>query len=167
MTVRWKPLLAISGLFLVIGIMGLLAMVYALAPSNAPELLAKARKARAAHKLRSPRSIISARFRRRARTARFTKSWARCIGNGRRPFPTRRNRRSGMQATASFAEAARRGKNLVEPRRVLLAEALPSAASKRLKSGRRSWLLSNLRTPTRTMCSPRRSLTRRPRRRTR
>ncbi len=50
MTVRWKPLIVLSGLFLMIGVMGLLAITFALAPGKAEDLLPKARESAKAGK---------------------------------------------------------------------------------------------------------------------
>src|SRR4051794_32799793 len=43
MTVRWKPLIVLSGLFLLTGLMGLLAIVYALMPGRSEDILPLAR----------------------------------------------------------------------------------------------------------------------------
>ena len=48
MTVRWKPLLVLSGLFLVIAVAGLVAIVFALVPRDSAEILRLARAERAA-----------------------------------------------------------------------------------------------------------------------
>lgn len=44
MTVRWKPLIVLSGLFLVVAVFGLLAVTLDLIPANAAEVLPQARK---------------------------------------------------------------------------------------------------------------------------
>lgn len=127
MTVRWKPLLAISGLFLVIGIMGLLAMVYALAPNNAPELLAKARKARAAHRYDEAKIHYLRVLQTEGKDGKIHQELGEMYTEWSETLTDPKKAEIAMQATASFAEAARRGKNLVKPRRALLAEALASA----------------------------------------
>lgn len=46
MTVRWKPLLVMSGLFLVVGLIGVVAITITLAPKSAQGIVQKARTAR-------------------------------------------------------------------------------------------------------------------------
>src|SRR4051794_18075774 len=48
MTVRWKPLLILSGLFLVTAVLGVIAMVYSMAPGGAGDILPVARAERSA-----------------------------------------------------------------------------------------------------------------------
>ena len=48
MTVRWKPLLILSGLFVVIAIVGVIAMAYTLVPRGSADILPLARAERAA-----------------------------------------------------------------------------------------------------------------------
>jgi predicted Zn-dependent protease len=43
MTVRWKPLILLSALFLVVGVMGVIAIMYTLVPGRASDLVAAAR----------------------------------------------------------------------------------------------------------------------------
>jgi cellulose synthase operon protein C len=43
MTVRWKPLILLSALFLMVGVMGVIAITYALAPGRSSDLLALAK----------------------------------------------------------------------------------------------------------------------------
>lgn len=43
MTVRWKPLIVLSGLFLVVAVMGLFAITYVLMPGRAEDVLPRAR----------------------------------------------------------------------------------------------------------------------------
>ncbi len=47
MTVRWKPLLVLSGLFAVIAVVGLIAMAFTLVPRGSSAILATARAERA------------------------------------------------------------------------------------------------------------------------
>src|SRR3954454_23266466 len=48
MTVRWKPLMILSGLFVIIALVGVIAMAYTLVPRGAAEILKVARATRAA-----------------------------------------------------------------------------------------------------------------------
>src|SRR4051794_1490435 len=48
MTVRWKPLLVLSGLFLIIAVIGVVAIVFTLVPRGSSNILPQARAARAA-----------------------------------------------------------------------------------------------------------------------
>src|SRR5262249_40539797 len=47
MTVRWKPLLILSALFLVIAVVSVIAFAYALVPRSSADILPMARAARA------------------------------------------------------------------------------------------------------------------------
>src|SRR4051794_37406561 len=48
MTVRWKPLLVLSGVFAVIAVIGVIAMAFTLVPRGSAEILPTARAERAA-----------------------------------------------------------------------------------------------------------------------
>src|SRR5207248_1157777 len=48
MTVRWKPLLVLSGLFLIIAVIGVVAIVFTLVPRGSADILPQARAERAA-----------------------------------------------------------------------------------------------------------------------
>ena len=48
MTVRWKPLLVLSGLFVVVAVIGLVAMAFTLVPRGSRDILPAARAERVA-----------------------------------------------------------------------------------------------------------------------
>ena len=48
MTVRWKPLLVLSGVFSVVAVVGVIAMAWSLVPRSAQGVLKQARTAAAA-----------------------------------------------------------------------------------------------------------------------
>src|SRR3954451_24802334 len=50
MTVRWKPLLILTGLFVVIAVVGVIAMAYTLVPRGSADILPVARAERAARR---------------------------------------------------------------------------------------------------------------------
>jgi len=124
MTVRWKPLLVLSGLFLVIAVVGLLAMAVALAPRGAADFLAKARAERSSKQFDRAKIHYQNAIQADAKDpavheemAAFYADWAATLPRDKaEPIRTLR--------LGSLAEAAKRGKRLVGPRRLLLAEAI-------------------------------------------
>ena len=59
MTVRWKPLLVLSGLFLVIAVLGVIALVYTPGGQGSAEILTQARAERDSHhQQRSQRWVV-------------------------------------------------------------------------------------------------------------
>ena len=48
MTVRWKPLLVLSGLFLIIAVIGVVTIMFTLVPGGSRDILPQARAERAA-----------------------------------------------------------------------------------------------------------------------
>ncbi len=127
MTVRWKPLLVLSGLFVVIAMLGVLAMAYALAPNNTPELLAKARRDRGLHKFEEAKIHFLRALQAEPKNAKIHQELAELYTAWGKTAAEPKKSELELQAAASLAECAKYDKTLAQPRRVLLAEALRQA----------------------------------------
>ena len=124
MTVRWKPLLILSGVFAFIAVVGVVAITYAMKPRGSVGMLRDARAFRAAKRY----SDADIHFQRalqvegknpaihEERAAMFA-DWVRSASSEQQP-----NLR--VQRLKSLADAAKFGKTLKEPRRALLASAM-------------------------------------------
>jgi cellulose synthase operon protein C len=124
MSVRWKPLVILTGLFAVVAMLGLVAMAFVLAPRTSA--LQLARSERTAHNY--PRAEIHYRqalqkepknARLLLETAEFYDEWAEGVAADRV--------KHRLFRLKYLADAAKYGKQLVEPPRLLLAEALRQA----------------------------------------
>ncbi|MEO6809007.1 MAG: hypothetical protein ABI353_07830, partial [Isosphaeraceae bacterium] len=122
MTVRWKPLIVLSGLFLVVAVLGLLAFVL-VPPYGSDDVLPMARAEWKAKKY--DRALIQ--FQRalqkdpknaeiHEQVAAMYADWAEAVPAKRGDLRARRLR--------SLADAAKYGRQRAEPRRLLLADAL-------------------------------------------
>jgi predicted Zn-dependent protease len=122
MTVRWKPLIVMSGLFLVVGVLGLIA--YAVIPSDPGNL---AGQARAEWKTRKKydRALIQYRraLQKDGRNPELHEQMAQMFAEWAEQAPAKRNELRA-QRLHSLTEAAKYGKQRVAPRRMLLADAL-------------------------------------------
>ncbi len=74
MTVRWKPLLVLSGLFLVVALVGVVAITLSLVPRSSQGILKMARGHERPAASRIPRSTTSKPSSSNPRTLRFTRS---------------------------------------------------------------------------------------------
>ena len=128
MTVRWKPLLVLSGLFLVTAVMGLMAIVYAMMPRGSADLLGLARADRQAHKYDN--AVVQ--YRRALQKdgkdaaihmemAAMYAEWADGLPPG---APAEKRAELRVLQLRALAEAAKFDKRRAEPRRRLLADAL-------------------------------------------
>ena len=128
MTVRWKPLILLSALFLLVGVMGMIAITFALIPGRPSDLLALARADWSAK--RFEKSQIQ--FKRalqvdrknpaiHSELARMYADWAEAVPANRAELRTLR--------LHELEEAARLDKRAAEPRRLLLAERLDAEES--------------------------------------
>ena len=93
MTVRWKPLLIMSGLFLAVALVGVVAITVTLVPRSAPGHSAVEHEQREPDAaIRRCRDLLTSKsFSSKPRTRPFTKSSPACISTGR--DPRRRPRR--------------------------------------------------------------------------
>src|SRR4051794_18836049 len=124
MTVRWKPLMVLSGLFLVFAVAGLLAIAFALVPRNSAELLRLAQDERAAKQYE--RAVIQYRraLQQSPRDARIHQEMADLYAEWAGQAPPEKRAELRAQRLRALVEAAKFDKKGVAPRRLLLAEAL-------------------------------------------
>lgn len=124
MTVRWKPLIVLSGLFLVIGVGGLLVVALDLVPANATQILPTAREEwKAGHYGNAQIHFLRA-LQAEPKSAKIYSELAQMYGEWMRSEkdPTKRSQLRAERLSA-LADAAKHGKDPA-PRRALLSDAL-------------------------------------------
>ncbi|MHC5542274.1 hypothetical protein ACYOEI_28965, partial [Singulisphaera rosea] len=124
MTVRWKPLLILSGLFVVIAVVGVITMAYTLIPRGSGDFLPQARADRGAKKYEKAENrykqalqVDSHNPSLHEEMAGFYKEWAAVASPDIRA-------KLQMQRIQALSQARAIGKTLPEPRRQLLADAM-------------------------------------------
>ena len=93
MTVRWKPLFILSGLFFVVAVLGVIAMAWTLVPKSAQGVLKQARAAAAAGRFEDAEIHYKQALQFEAKSARSMRSSPTSTATGARPRrPTVRRR---------------------------------------------------------------------------
>jgi predicted Zn-dependent protease len=124
MTVRWKPLLVLSGLFAVIALVGFVAIAATLIPRGSADILPKARAERAARQYDKALIHYKRALQVDGRNASIHEEMAAMFGEWAAHAPAEKRREVEGMRLAALAEAAKYGKTLREPRRQLLAAAM-------------------------------------------
>jgi predicted Zn-dependent protease len=124
MTVRWKPLLVLSGLFAVIAVVGFAAIAYTLIPRGPADILPKARAERAAGQYEKAQIHYQQVLQMDGKNPAVHEELAAMYGEWAAKAPAEKRAEIRGWRLASLAEAARFGKTLREPRRELLAAAM-------------------------------------------
>jgi tetratricopeptide (TPR) repeat protein len=124
MTVRWKPLLVLSGLFVVIALVGFIAIAATLIPRRSNDILPAARAERKAGQFDKALIRYKQALQVDGRNAAIHEEMAAMFAEWAAKAPAERRPEILRDRLASLAEAAKYGKTLREPRRLLLAEAL-------------------------------------------
>ncbi|SIO65453.1 Tetratricopeptide repeat-containing protein [Singulisphaera sp. GP187] len=124
MTVRWKPLLVLSGLFLVIAIVGVVAIAYTLIPQGSSDILPQARAARSAKQYEKALIHYKRALQKDGRNAAIHEEIAKMYGEWAEQVPPEKKPEIQYGRIESLIAAARYGKTLKEPRRLLLADAV-------------------------------------------
>ena len=136
MTVRWKPLLILSGLFLVTAAVGVMAIAYTMmsAPGS-DDLLALARKDRQARKYDNAVVHYRRALQQDAKNPAIHMELATLYAEWSGQAPAERRPDLRAQQLRSLADAAKYDPRRAEPRRLLLADALahdePAEAAQR------------------------------------
>ena len=122
MTVRWKPLIVLSGMFLVIAMMGLLAITYAM-PGRAEDRLPRARAAARAGKFDDAIIHYRQALQLDPKNVAIHEEMAEMLGlwlasNPKKPAEVRAMRNRALRDAANY------GKGRAGPRQKLLADAL-------------------------------------------
>ncbi len=124
MTVRWKPLIVLSGLFLGFAAAGLLAFFFVLAPGDVQEVLAQARAARSAGQFDSAKIHYLQALQQDGRNIEIYEELAEFYGEWAETDPKEKRRQLEGERLRALVEAAKLDKNALAPRRALLEEAL-------------------------------------------
>ncbi len=125
MTVRWKPLLILSGLFLATTVVGVLAIAYTMMSApGAGDLLALARKDKAVGKYDNAVVHYRRALQQDAKDPAIHMELAGLYGEWLDSAPSERRGELRAQRLRSLADAAKYDKRRAEPRRLLLADAL-------------------------------------------
>jgi tetratricopeptide (TPR) repeat protein len=125
MTVRWKPLMVLSGLFVVIAVLGLAAIVLAMLPAGrAEDLLPAARAERAAKQYARAEIQYRKALQRDGKDPKVHLEMAEMYAEWAAVAPPDRLARLQANRLHALDEAAKYGKQLAEPRRLLLIDAL-------------------------------------------
>ncbi|MBX6312725.1 MAG: tetratricopeptide repeat protein [Isosphaeraceae bacterium] len=123
MTVRWKPLIVLSGLFVVLAVVGLIAFTYALAPARPADLLPLARAHWKAKRYDHAKIQFLRALQKDGKDPAIHEELARMYAEWAEQVPERRAELRLLRLRA-LADAAKYGKQLIEPRRQLLVDAL-------------------------------------------
>jgi len=124
MTVRWKPLLILSGLFAVIALAGFAAIAYTLVPRGAKDILPSARAARTAGQYEKAKIYYQQALQIEGKNAAIHEELAAMYGEWADHAPAEKQAEYRAAQLAALAEATKHGKNRAEPRRKLLAAAM-------------------------------------------
>ena len=121
MTVRWKPLMILSGLFVVVALMGVMAMAFVLAPRTDPMVLA--RKERATRNYKHAEIHFKQALQRNPRDVKALEELAGLYEEWAEVEPADQPRLR-LARLACLTDAANHGKQAAGPRRALLREAI-------------------------------------------
>jgi predicted Zn-dependent protease len=124
MIVRWKPLLILTALFVVIAVAGVLAMAYTLVPRGSADILPAARTQRAAKHFEEALVHYRRALQQDGKNAAIHEELAAMLAEWAERAPADRQSDLRAQRLAALVDAAKYGKTLKEPRRLLLADAL-------------------------------------------
>lgn len=123
MSVRWKPMILLTAVFVVLAAAGLFAFTKVLFPARAEDLLPLARAEVKAHKYDRAEIQYKRALQRDPKNAAIHLELAKMIAEWSETQPAQRAKlRSNL--LGSLQEAAKHGPQLAEPRRILLADAL-------------------------------------------
>jgi tetratricopeptide (TPR) repeat protein len=120
MIVRWKPLLFLSGLFVVIALIGVVAMAFTLIPKGSADILPAARAERAARQYDRALIHYGQALQVDEKNATIHEEMAAMYAEWEKTAPANKLTEIRTERANSLKRAARYGKNLKEPRRALL-----------------------------------------------
>lgn len=124
MTVRWKPLLVLSGLFAVIAVVGFAAIAWTMVPRGSRDILPAARAERAVKQFDKAKIHYQRALQMDGKNPAIHEELAAMFAEWAPTAPTAKQAEILGWRLASLAEATKYGKTLREPRRELLAAAL-------------------------------------------
>src|SRR5579864_1408115 len=121
MNVRWKPLMILSGLLLAVAMIGVMGMAILLSPRSTP--LKSAREARAAKNYKHAEILYRQALQRDGNNSDLLNEMAHMYGEWADQVPAERARYRIFR-NKYLSDAAKYGKQLAEPRRELLTDAI-------------------------------------------
>ncbi len=124
MTVRWKPLLILSGLFVVVALVGLMAIATVMGSKSTADVLARARAERKAGKFENAKLDYQIALKQDGRNPEIHEEMADFYDTWAAQAPAEKKAELRGLCLASLAASAKNGPKRVEPRRRMLAEAL-------------------------------------------
>ncbi len=124
MIVRWKPLLILSGLFVVIAVVGLAAMAYTLVPRSAADILPVARAERSAGRFDNAVLHYRRALQQDGKNAGIHEEMAATFAEWAAKAPAEKKTDLRAQRLGALADAAKYGKTLKGPRRLLLEDSM-------------------------------------------
>lgn len=124
MTVRWKPLLVLSGLFLVIAVIGVVAITYTLMPRGSADILPLARADRDAKQYDKALIYYRQALQKDSKNPAIYEELATMYGEWAAQAPAEKKAQLQYDRIEALINAAKYGKKLKEPRRLLLADAM-------------------------------------------
>jgi cellulose synthase operon protein C len=124
MTVRWKPLLILSGLFLAVALVGVVAITLTLVPHSAQGIVARARSAREARRFDDAEIYFRQALQLEAKNAAIHEEFARFYHEWAAVAPAERQTYLRNERLQHLLDAWRYDKSLRSPREQLLADAM-------------------------------------------
>ena len=123
MTVRWKPLLILSGLFVVVALAGLMAIATVMSSQGTADILARARREAKAKEYEKAKLDYQRALKLAPKDAAIHEEMAGFYDDWSRQAPLEKQLELRGLSLASLASAAKAAPKKVEPRRRMLAEA--------------------------------------------
>jgi tetratricopeptide (TPR) repeat protein len=124
MTVRWKPLLILSGLFVVVALAGLMTIAMVMGSRGTADILARARQERKAREYDKAKLDYQRALKLDGRNAALHEEMADFYDEWSRQAPAEKKAELRGLYLASLTASAKNGTKRVEPRRRMLAEAM-------------------------------------------
>ncbi len=124
MTVRWKPLLILSGVFLIIAVVGVVAITWTLVPRNSADILPMARAARNAGQYEKAKIHYLRALQKDSKNATIHEEMAGMFAEWSERAPSDKKAEIQGWQISSLINAAKFDRKAKEPRRQLLADAM-------------------------------------------
>ena len=117
MTVRWKPLLILAGVFSFVAVVGVIAIAWSLVPRSAQGVLKQARTAAAAGRYEDAEIYFKQALQYEAKSAKIHEEFANLYRDWSRVVPAERREAVKAERVNHLAKAANFDKSARGPRR--------------------------------------------------
>ena len=124
MTVRWKPLIILSGVFLVIAVVGVIAITYTLVPRGSGDILPLARAERKAKQFENAKIHYQRALQKDSKNSEIYEEFAGMFAEWSAEAPPEKKAELWGLYLAELEESARYGKTRKGPRRRLLLDGM-------------------------------------------